>query len=162
MYSAYVSYLRYSISVRGNGQKAANITRKLVLHICEAERLLWGDPERKPKNSAAHRNLLWILWLSVPWTLSMSTTKRQVHLVVLHYGSVRTTSRQARTVVLGKKMGQDLILTLLWFLCTAHSIQKGCKGRELVIEDYLGYREIPKCSETVQWRALSFLCWIHG
>lgn len=62
----------------------------------------------------------------------------------------------------GKKMGQDLILTLLWFLCTAHSIQKDCKGRELVIEDYLGYREIPKCPETVQWRALSFLCWIHG
>lgn len=67
-----------------------------------------------------------------------------------------------RTLVLRKTEDKVLILLPLWSLCTTQSAQKGCKGREQVTEDYFCCRQTPTCRETVQWRARSFLHWIHG
>lgn len=67
-----------------------------------------------------------------------------------------------RTLVLRKTEDKVLILLPLWSLCTTQSAQKGCKGREQVTEDYFCCRQTPTCCETVQWRARSFLHWIHG
>lgn len=101
-----------------------------AIDFCKAKSLLWGCLQRKSENSATHKNLLQIPHLLAPWrSFSTSATRTQGHFTVIHYGSVRSINCQE--LLFWKKWGKDLIFIPLWSFCTAQSVQKGCKAREL-------------------------------